>query len=256
MNSGTAVITGGAGHLGQAIAESLASRGLVVVLSDLSIERVEEAVATIKAKERNADSIDIRGCAADVADEESVARLMETAALFGGIDVVVNNAGVEGPVATTDALDLNDLRAVYEVNVLGTLSVIKQALPHLRSSPNARVVNIASGAGLAGAAYMTAYNSSKHAVVGITRCVARELAADGIPVNAVCPGCVSSPMMGRIEREMARLGGTASVTYESAIPAGRYADAAEVANLVGYLATEAPKYLTGAALLIDGGLYA
>ena len=118
-----------------------------------------------------------------------------------------------------------------------------------------RIINMASGAGLSGTPYMTPYNSSKHAVVGITRCLALELGNSGIQVNAVCPGCVESEMMSRIEEEFARIEGE-PVSWESSIPLERYAKPEEVASLVGYLAKDAPEYINGQALIIDGGMRA
>ena len=102
---------------------------------------------------------------------------------------------------------------------------------------------------------MAAYSSSKHALVGLTRSLAREVARYGISANAVCPGCIESPMMERIEDDLAAITGV-SASFADAIPAGRYATPQEVAGLVTYLALDAPPYLTGAALVIDGGLRA
>ena len=102
---------------------------------------------------------------------------------------------------------------------------------------------------------MTPYNSSKHAVLGITKCLALELGPSGILVNAVCPGCVEAEMMSRIEEEFARIEGE-SVSWEGGVPLNRYAKPEEVADLVGYLANDAPEYINGQALVIDGGMRA
>ena len=103
---------------------------------------------------------------------------------------------------------------------------------------------------------MAAYSASKHAVIGLTRSMAAELGRDGIPVNAVCPGCVESPMMTRIESRLGELAGTGPASFVPAIPMARYCDPAEVAQTVAWLATDAPPYITGSALVIDGGLRA
>jgi NAD(P)-dependent dehydrogenase (short-subunit alcohol dehydrogenase family) len=132
---------------------------------------------------------------------------------------------------------------------------MKALIPHFKAAGAGRIINIASGAGLAGSEFMAAYSSSKHALIGLTRSAARELAPYGVPVNAVCPGVIESPMMDRIERSLEGLTGRVS-SFESAVPMGRYAQPAEVANLVTYLAIDAPLYLTGAALVIDGALRA
>jgi NAD(P)-dependent dehydrogenase (short-subunit alcohol dehydrogenase family) len=180
------------------------------------------------------------------------ARVLE---LAGRLDGVVNNAGIEGPLGPIEEIAIADVRRVFDVNVFGLLAVIQAVLPHFRSQRSGRIVNIASGAGLAGSGHMTPYSASKHAVVGITRSVAAEAGAAGIAVNAVCPGCVDSPMMGRIEERLSALKGE-PVSFAPSVPMGRYARPDEVAELVAYLALEAPDYITGAALVIDGGLRA
>jgi NAD(P)-dependent dehydrogenase (short-subunit alcohol dehydrogenase family) len=103
---------------------------------------------------------------------------------------------------------------------------------------------------------MAAYSASKHAVLGLTRSMAQETAAVGIPINAVCPGCVDSPMMGRIEARLGALGGGEPASFVGSIPMRRYADPSEVGEAVAWLALEAPRYVTGSAMVIDGGLRA
>ena len=147
-----------------------------------------------------------------------VARLVrETLEVFGRLDAVVNNAGVEGPISPAEDLDLEDVLAVYQVNVFGTLRVMKAVLPTFKGQRSGRIVNVASGAGTAGTAFMAAYSSSKHAVIGLTRSIAREVADHNVLVNAVCPGSVESPMMDRIEAELGRLAGE-PVSFEAAVP--------------------------------------
>jgi NAD(P)-dependent dehydrogenase (short-subunit alcohol dehydrogenase family) len=220
------LVTGAGGQLGSAIVAALAARGATVVASDL----------------RAADGV----IAADVTRDTDVARLVRAAAPLDGC---VNAFGAEGPVGPLEELDLDEVRALLELNVIAVLRVLRALVPHLRERGGGRVVNLASGAGLAGTALMAPYSASKHAVVGLCRTAARELAADGIAVNALCPGCVDSPMMTRIETAV---GGS----FADAVPAGRYASAAEIADVAAYLALEAPLYLTGAAIVVDGALRA
>ena len=220
------LVTGAGGQLGSAIVAALAARGATVVASDL----------------RAADGV----MAADVTSDADVARLVRDAAPLDGC---VNAFGAEGPVGPLEELDLDDVRALLELNVIAVLRVLRTLVPHLRERGGGRVVNLASGAGLAGTPLMAPYSASKHAVVGLCRTAARELAADGIAVNALCPGCVDSPMMTRIETAV---GGS----FAGAVPAGRYASAAEIADVAAYLALEAPLYLTGAAIVVDGALRA
>ena len=240
----TAVIVAGAGgRLGAAVAVALAARDAELLLADIdpaSLERYDGAVAV----------------PADLRDEQQAEALVRRALdEFGSIDAVVNAAGIEGPVGPLEEVGPAAFVDVYEANVLGPFQLLRAVLPHFKERRQGRIVNVASGAGLAGVAYMAAYSSSKHALVGLTRSLAREVAPFGVSVNAVCPGCVDSPMMERIEGRLAALVDGDS-SFVGAIPAGRYADPGEVAGLIAYLIFDAPSYLTGEALVIDGALRA
>jgi NAD(P)-dependent dehydrogenase (short-subunit alcohol dehydrogenase family) len=242
------IVTGAAGRLGSAIVRALAARDAKLFLTDVDSTSLQE----------------IRGhtddravtLPADIRDTQQAEALVRHALeAFGRVDAVVNAAGVEGPISPLEEVTPEAFAEVYETNVLGPFQLLRAVLPHLKQQQHGRIVNLASGAGLAGVEYMAPYSSSKHALVGLTRSLAREVARHGISVNAVCPGCVDSPMMGRIERQLQTLvGGDAS--FAGSIPAGRYADPSEVAGLVAYLVFDAPSYLTGEALVIDGGLRA
>jgi NAD(P)-dependent dehydrogenase (short-subunit alcohol dehydrogenase family) len=248
---GAVLVAGAAGRLGTAVAKEIALRGAPLVLTDMRRESLD-------AVSRELD----RGCvkaaiAADCRDQEAVEELVRSAAeLAGGVAAVVNAAGIEGPVGPFEELDLRAVVDVYEINVFAVFALLKALVPHMRRRGRGRIVNVASGAGLSGSEAMAAYSSSKHALVGLTRSLARELAPAGISVNAVCPGCIESPMMDRIESALAGIRGEQDASFVSSIPAERYARPQEIANVIAYLALEAPVYLTGAALLVDGGLYA
>jgi NAD(P)-dependent dehydrogenase (short-subunit alcohol dehydrogenase family) len=211
------LVTGAAGTIGAAVVAAVEARGGAVVRSDLPD--------------------------ADVTRDEDVERLVREA---GPVTACVNAFGSEGQLGPLEELDLDAARALLELNVLAVLRVMKALVPGMRDRGGGRIVNLASGAGLAGADMMAAYAASKHAVVGLTRTAARELAADAIAVNAVCPGCVDSPMMARVE----------AVAGRAQIPAGRYASPEEIAEVAAWLALEAPRYLTGAAIVVDGAMRA
>jgi NAD(P)-dependent dehydrogenase (short-subunit alcohol dehydrogenase family) len=250
LSDGTVcLVTGAGGQIGRSIVRSLAARNATLSLADREADAVDSVIRGLPAGSRVlAIPVDIS--AEGVADD-AVSR---TVAELGSLEVLVNAAGVEGPIGRSDDVDLADVRRVFEVNVFALWAFSAAAIRHFRGRKRGRIVNLASGAGLAGTAHMAAYSASKHAVVGLTRSMAREVAADGIAVNAVCPGCVESPMMARIEERLAEVAGSGS--FLDAIPQGRYCRPEEVADMVTWLALDAPTYVTGTALVIDGGLRA
>jgi NAD(P)-dependent dehydrogenase (short-subunit alcohol dehydrogenase family) len=245
------IVTGAGGRLGSAIATALAGRGARLLLVDLAEPALDALAGSLADRDRMATlALDVTAAgSAETAVEQAIDR-------FGRLDALVNNAGVEGPVDRAEDVSLDDVRRVFEVNVLATLAFSAAAMRRFRAQGSGRIVNMASGAGLAGTGMMAPYSASKHAVVGLTRSMAQEAAPAGISINAVCPGCVDSPMMSRIEARLGELAGTGPVSYVGSIPMGRYCDPAEVAQTVAWLALDAPAYVTGTAMVIDGGLRA
>jgi NAD(P)-dependent dehydrogenase (short-subunit alcohol dehydrogenase family) len=245
------VVTGAAGRLGSAIGAALAARSARLVLVDLSADGLAgQASALSNRTEVATAALDVTAATAPFdAFDAAVER-------FGRVDAIVNNAGAEGPIARLEDLGLGEVRRLFEINVFALLAFSAEAVRRFRPQGSGRIVNMASGAGLAGSAGMAAYSASKHGVVGLTRSLAREVADAGIQVNAVCPGCVDSPMMERIETRLGELAGTGPASFVSSIPAGRYCDPAEVGELVAWLAIEAPDYINGSTQVIDGALRA
>ncbi len=247
MENKIAIVSGAGGIIGQSIVNNLLMNDFNIVASDINID----VLTSQYSKSEN-----VRIEEGDITDATSQKKILDRALTdFGKVDVLVNNAGIEGTVEPIEELDLNSVRKLYEVNVFSIISFSGLIAQEMKKKKSGRIINMASGAGLAGTPYMTPYNSSKHAVLGITKCLALELGPSGILVNAVCPGCVESEMMSRIEEEFARIEGE-SVSWEGGVPLNRYAKPEEVADLVGYLANDAPEYINGQALVIDGGMRA
>ncbi|MFF3253229.1 SDR family NAD(P)-dependent oxidoreductase [Actinacidiphila glaucinigra] len=232
-----AVVTGGASGIGLATARLLAVRGARVACLDLTPEVPEPLI----------------GISADVADDASVRAAVEEAARrLDGIDVLVNNAGIGAQGTIEDNTD-EEWHRVFDVNVLGMVRVTRAALPHLRRSGSAAVVNTCSVAATAGLPDRALYSATKGAVLALTRATAADLVRSGIRVNCVNPGTADTPWIGRLlaraadpEAERAAL--------RARQPMGRLVTADEVAAAVAHLASPSSGSTTGTALAVDGGM--
>lgn len=234
------VVTGGASGIGLAIATALSDEGARVIVLD----RDPDAGGRVAAEHSLAGFVE-----GDVTDAGSVARAVEEAAgLHGGIDGLVNNAGIE-ILGGIDDLTEEQWDRQFDVNVKGVFLVTKAALPHLLESAPAAVVNTASDVGLNGEIGIDAYVASKHAVVGLTRSLALTWARRGIRFNAICPGTTLTPLT---ERHFAAAGGDEQSASRS-IPAGRLARPAEIASGVAFLLSDEAGYVNGSTLVVDGG---
>ena len=241
------LITGSAGQLGSSMAKLLGDRSCPLAFNDVDEAAVRELAASV------AGAVPFP---ADVSDPAAAVRLIEAATdRLGAIDVLINAAGIEGPIAEVENLDPSEVRRVFDVNVMSMFWLCRAAVPVMKRQGRGRIVNLASGAGLAGGALASPYHASKHAVVGLTRSLARELGPHRIAVNAVCPGYVDSPMVKRILDATETATGQRPEVIDQ-VPMGRLADPDEVAAMVAFLALDAPEYLTGTSLVLDGALRA
>ena len=246
MSPSVAVVTGAASGIGRATALALARAGTAVVVAD-----VDEAGGIETVRQLEAEGATARFTACDVSDEGDVEAAIHTATeAFGRLDVMVNNAGIEGPVLPVHAIDPGDWRRVFEVNVHGVFYGVRHALPLMSAAGGGVIVNVASVAGLNAFPMHAAYSASKHAVVGLTRTAALEGARAGVRVNAVCPGFTDTPM---VAEGLEKMGRSAEDLLRQ-VPARRFARPDEVAAAVVYLASDAAAYVTGQTLAIDGGL--
>jgi NAD(P)-dependent dehydrogenase (short-subunit alcohol dehydrogenase family) len=254
LSGRVAVVTGGAGDIGRAVAMRLASAGASLVLVDLAEEGVTAACAAV-TDEHGVEAIPV---AADVRDGADVRRYVAAASeAFGGIDVLVNNAGIEGSPGPIAECPEELFDGVMAVNVRGVFLGMRYVLPLMLEAGRGSIVNIASMASFVAAPGRGAYSASKHAVLGLTKAAAGEVAARGVRVNAVCPGAIDTRMSRAIAAEIDPAdpdGQFERITTK--IPAGRYGLPDEVASVVCFLASDDASYVNGAAWLVDGGILA
>jgi NAD(P)-dependent dehydrogenase (short-subunit alcohol dehydrogenase family) len=235
------IVTGATRGLGAAMAEGLAACGARVVVVGRSRADAESVVARIAARGDTAIP-----CSADVATEEGPALIVEAAvSAFGGIDVLVNNAGILRPVPV-EHLSRSDYREVHGVNAEAALFLCQAALPHLRSSQRGSVVNIVSVGLWTDGPNSILYRSSKAALHAMTMVLAQEWGPYGVRVNAIAPGLIAAGMGAKVP------GDRAAVAL-SRTPLGRPGNAEEIVPAVLYLASNASSYVTGETLRIDGG---
>ena len=236
-----AVVTGGASGIGLSTARLLAERGAQVAVRDLA-PAIEAGVPE-----------PLVGVATDVRDDGAVrGAIAAVAERFGGIDVVVNNAGVgaQGTVADNDDAEW---ARVLDLNVVGMVRVARHALPHLRRSEHAAIVNTCSIAATAGLAQRALYSASKGAVYSLTLAMAADHVGEGIRVNCVNPGTVDTPWIGRL-LDAATDPAAERAALSARQPLGRLVSAAEVAAAIAYLASPASGSTTGTSLAVDGGM--
>jgi 3-oxoacyl-[acyl-carrier protein] reductase len=251
----TGIVTGPAKGMGQAISETLAREGADLVLAGRDTEAIEPVAANIRAIGRQANIVQC-----DVTDAKEVAAMVAHAAkLFAGrIDILVNVAGVTGPIETPVwEIEPADFEMVLKGNVLGTFLPIKYTLPHMIKRKSGKIVNIGGTSGLRGYRYRTAYSASKWAVRGVTRTVALDVGEYNINVNAVCPGIVHTPRMDKLCEEKAKKRGwTFDRVYREYVEdmaLKRVTMPQDVADAVLFLASEESRQLTGHEVAVDGG---
>ncbi|WP_145942959.1 SDR family NAD(P)-dependent oxidoreductase [Corynebacterium glyciniphilum] len=245
-----AIITGGAGGIGKATARRFLEEGAKVVIVDMS------AAALESARDELSELGDIRAVQADVTKEEDVANYVkETVDTFGTVDILFNNAGIEGKIQPLVDVAAEDFEKVQAVNVLGVFLGLKHVLPVLTEKNSGSIINMSSNAGLDGTANLSPYVASKHAVSGLTKTAALELEGSGVRVNSVHPSPVNTRMMRSIESGFNEEDSeSARRDFAGRIPLGRYAESVDVANLVLFLASDESTFITGAQYRVDGGM--
>jgi len=238
LDGKVAIVTGAGSGIGRAIATALHAEGAAIVAADISGN--EKALAD----ELGERAVAVR---ADVTEGSDVAAMVDAArAAFGGLHVMVNNAGIDGTMGPIADCSEENFDRVIAVNLKGVFLGMKHALPVMVAGGGGSVVNIASAAGLVGFPMLPAYCASKGGVVQLTRAGALEYAAAGVRVNAICPGVIDTPLTAGIDPGM-----TDAATAMT--PLGRLGRPSEIAALAVFLASDESSYMTGAAVSIDGG---
>lgn len=249
LENKVALVTGAASGIGAAVADLLAARGARLALVDRNREQLEAVTDRLQT-----GGAEARAFAADLVSASEVEEVVAAATeSFGGLDILSNNAGVQryGTVETTSEAEWDEVMAI---NLKSVYLVCRQALPHLRRGGGA-IVNMTSVQAFGTQQNVAAYTTSKHAIVGLTKSMAVDFAQHRVRVNAVAPGAVDTPML----RWAASLDPEPQVllqTLDQMHPLGRVAKAAEVAEVVAFLASERASFVTGATYLVDGGLLA
>ena len=255
MSRRTALITGSTSGIGQGIAEALAQAGHDIVLNGFgeagAIEKQRAALAA-------SHGVTVRYEAADVSKPAEIEAMMgRVLAAYGGIDVLVNNAGIQH-VAAVDEFPVDKWDAILAINLSATFHATRLAIPSMKKRKWGRIVNIASAHGLIASPFKSAYVAAKHGVAGFTKSVALEVAEAGITVNAICPGYVMTPLVAAQIPDQARTRGISEAEVVQKImladqPTRRFIEIGEVAALAVFLASDAARSITGAMLSIDGG---
>jgi meso-butanediol dehydrogenase / (S,S)-butanediol dehydrogenase / diacetyl reductase len=246
-----ALVTGAATGIGLAIARRLAQAGYDVAVADIDAAGAERAAEELRRAGRRSAAI-----ACDVGDRAAVGRMAEAAARsLGDIEVLVNNAGIVrlGPLA---GFPEADWRALFRVNVDGPFFCCQAVLPGMAARRRGAIVNVASWNGKFAAPNFGGYSATKFAVIGFTQALAREVASQGIRVNAVCPGIVvGTAMRDEVERAGRAMGLPPTAERAKAIPLGRTATPEDVARVVAFLVSDDAAYMTGQAVNVTGGLW-
>jgi meso-butanediol dehydrogenase / (S,S)-butanediol dehydrogenase / diacetyl reductase len=246
-----ALVTGGAVGIGHAIATRLARAGYDIAIADVDAAGADGAAQGLHRDGRRATA-----CVCDVGDREAVHKMVANVAhTLGEIDLLINNAGIArlGPLASFPEADW---REIFRVNVDGVFFCCQAVLPGMLARGRGNIVNISSWNGKLGAPNFGAYSATKAAVISLTQALAREVAARGVRVNAVCPGIVAgTPMRKDVERQGQAFGLPPSADRAKVIPLGRLATPEDIAGAVAFLVSDEAAYMTGQAINVTGGLW-
>jgi NAD(P)-dependent dehydrogenase (short-subunit alcohol dehydrogenase family) len=244
------VLTAGGAGIGRVTLQTVVEAGARVVTCDVeqaALDRLRNELPQVPA------------IPADVADEAAIDRLFElTLEQLGGIDILINNAGIAGPTGPIEEITPDDWRRTLEVNLTSQYLCARRAVPHIRAAGGGAIVNLSSAAGRFGFALRTPYCASKWAVVGLTKALAIELGPDQIRVNAICPGAVEGDRINRVIAAKAEARGVSFEAmhrqYLEAASMKRLISPQDIANMILYLCSDAGRLVSGQVIGVDGNL--
>lgn len=249
----SALVTGGSRGIGLGIADCFAAQGADLLLLATSEEKLSKAKDQVSRHGTKIQTI-----AADVSDREACGDAVGKAiSSFGKLDILVNCAAIYVAKPFTEYTP-EEFARIQQINVHGPFHLMQAALPHMTARKYGKIINVASTAGKWGSVNQSAYNASKHALVGLTRCVALETAKTGINVNAICPGLVDTDMIPQFMNEHSAISKSPPETVKQElmkrVPIGRLIDPSECGHLAVYLASSESDGMTGQSILLDGGM--
>lgn len=245
LKNKVAVVTGATSGIGWDTALRLADEGVNLVLAGRRLEKGEELVHLVEKK-----GVKCSFKQTDITNEEGVEQLFTAIEKkFGQLDFAFNNAGIESEAASAEAFNKSDYQRVMDTNVMGTLLSLKYEIPLMKKAGGGSIVNTGSIAGLIGLANYSVYVASKHALLGLTKAVALEVARDKIRVNAVSPAAVQTEMLDRFVGHNDEM----KAGFANMHPMGRVGQTEEIASAVAYLFSSESSFMTGQSLTVDGG---
>jgi NAD(P)-dependent dehydrogenase (short-subunit alcohol dehydrogenase family) len=248
LENKVAIVTGAASGIGRATALLFAKEGARVVAADWELEQGQRVAEEIR--ERGGDTVFVR---ADVSSPHDVKQMVDEAvATYGHVDIIFNNAGVEGHQAPTADCTIENWDRVININLKGVFLGMKYAIPEMLKNGGGSIINNASVAGIVGFQNIPAYCASKGGVIQLTKTAALEYAKQGIRVNAICPGVILTPMVERFVGSNEQ----AQKAFEAIEPVGRFGRPEEVAQLALFLASDDSSFCTGSPFVVDGGMIA
>lgn len=251
----TALVTGSTSGIGLGIAEALAANGVNIILNGFGDAGEIDTLRTRLAKKHG---VTVRHNAADMSKPDEIEMMMKAAiGEFGSVDILVNNAGIQH-VALVEEFPVAKWEAILAINLTAAFHTIRHALPAMKEKKWGRIVQIASAHALVASPFKSAYVAAKHGVAGLTKTVALEVAAQGITVNAICPGYVWTPL---VEKQIPETAKARGITEQQVIddvllaaqPTKKFVTVEQVAGLANYLASDAAASVTGAIIPLDGG---